>query len=90
MEDRRKYQQERKEDFATLFMKNNEIPKYMGYQAVSKFRSIRRAIRRGKMDLYTGIIFPKRPFNNRSTTIGRNHNELKKRVYEQYMQRVVQ
>lgn len=89
MEEKRKYQQERKEDFASLFIKNNEIPKYLGYQAVSKFRSIRRAIRRGKVDLYTGILFPDRPYNNRKSTLGRKHNTLKKQIYGQYSQKVV-
>lgn len=84
MEEKKKYQQERKEDFASLFIKDNIIPKYLGYQAVSKFKSIRRAIRRGKVDLYTGIIFPDRPYSNRKSTTGRKNNTLKKQIYEQY------
>lgn len=89
MEERRKHQQERKDEFAKAFLTNNELPRYISYNAVSKFKSIRRAIRRGKMDLYTGIPFPKRPFSNRKSTSGREFNELKKRIYGQYSQRAV-
>lgn len=86
MEDRRKYQQDKKEEFANKFLENKEIPRYANYQVVSKVRSIKRAIRRGRVDLYTGIPFPKRPFNNRKVTTGRKVNELKKQIYEQYRQ----
>lgn len=60
------------------------IPKYTNYYAVSKFRSIRRAIKRGNVDLVTGVIYPKRPFNNRKPTLGRLRNETKKRIYGQF------
>ena len=89
MEEKRKYQQDRKDEFANSFLDNNEIPRYLDYKGVSKFKSIKRAIRRGHVDLYTGIIFPNRPFNNRRPTKGRWLNELKKRVYGQYMQRAI-
>lgn len=62
----------------------NELPKWSNYNAVSRFRSVRRAIKRGHVDLYTGIMYPNRPFNNRKPTVGRKFNELKKDVYEQY------
>lgn len=55
MEEKRKYQQERKGEFAEAFLTKNELPRYVSYDAVSKFSSIRGAIRRGKVDLYTGI-----------------------------------
>lgn len=84
MEERRKYQQDKKDEFATSFINNNEIPKYLSYKIVSKFRSIKRAIRRGKIDLYTGLPFPRRPFSNRKPTSGRSFNELKKQIYGQY------
>lgn len=90
MEEKREQQQKVKENFATKFVQNNEIPVYLGYQAVSKYRSIRRAIKRGKVDLYTGIVFPRRPFNNRKSSLGRAHNDLKKRIYEQYKERTIQ
>ena len=57
------------------------IPKYTNYYAVSKFKSIRRAIKRGNVDLVTGVIYPKRPFNNRKPTLGRLRNETKKKIY---------
>ncbi len=83
----REYQQKRKEEVAKAFLENNILPRYISYEAVSKFKSIRRAIRRGKVDLYTGIIFPKRPFSNKKRTLGRKLNELKKQVYGQYSKR---
>ena len=58
------------------------------YDAVSKFKSIRRAIKRGLVSI-DGFIFPKRPFNNKANTCKRkNHhsrsiNERKKMIYEQ-------
>lgn len=64
------------------FSKDNLLPKWPSYSAVSKFRSVRRAIRRGHINLVFGIVYPDRPFNNRKPTIGRSHNQLKKRIYE--------
>ena len=89
MEEKRKYQQEKKDEFAEAFLTKNEIPIYMSYNVVSKFKSIKRAIRRGKVDLYTGLPFPKRPFSNRKPSAGRRINELKKNIYGQYQQRTV-
>lgn len=59
------------------------LPRWYNYSAVSKFKSVRRSIRRGHIDQSCGIIYPNRLFNNRKTTIGRSHNQLKKRIYEQ-------
>jgi hypothetical protein len=62
------------------------------YEAVSKFKSIRRAIRRGHVSL-EGIIFPKRPFKNKANTCKRKKhhsgtiNERKKMIYEQLKHR---
>lgn len=62
------------------------------YEAVGKFKSIRRAIKRGHVSP-TGIIYPKRPFNNKANTCkrkghhSRSMNELKKKIYEQFKQR---
>lgn len=89
MEEYRKYQQQRKDEFASAFINNNALPKYLSYNIVSRFRSIRRAIRRGRIDLYTGIPFPRRPYSNRKPTPGRRINELKKQIYGQYSQRAV-
>ena len=55
------------------------------YEAVSKFKSVRRAIKRGYVSL-DGIIFPKRPFNNAKH--GKNSlNDRKKMIYEQLKHR---
>lgn len=62
------------------------------YEAVSKYKSISRAIRRGHVSL-DGVIFPKRPFNNRKNTCNkschysRTTNETKKMIYEQLKHR---
>ena len=55
------------------------------YEAVSRFKSVRRAIRRGHVSLY-GIIFPKRPCNNAKQ--GKNSlNDRRKMIYEQLKHR---
>ena len=62
------------------------------YEAVSRFKSVRRAIRRGYVSL-DGFIYPKRPFNNKANTCKRkgHHsraiNERKKMIYEQLKHR---
>ena len=62
------------------------------YEAVSEFKSVMRAIKRGQVSL-DGIIFPKRPFNNRANTCkrkghhSRTINERKKMIYEQLKHR---
>nr|DAO34848.1 MAG TPA: hypothetical protein [Crassvirales sp.] len=55
------------------------------YEAVSRFKSVRRAIRRGHISL-DGIIYPKRPFNNVKHKKG-SLNDEKKRIYEQLKHR---
>ena len=65
------------------FNEENTLPKWPFYSAVSKFKSVGRAIRRGHVDLMFGIIYPNKPFNNRKPTMGRSHNQLKKRIYGQ-------
>ena len=55
------------------------------FEAVSKFKSVRRAIRRGHVSL-DGIILPKSPFNNAKH--GKNSlNDRKKKIYEQLKHR---
>lgn len=62
------------------------------YRAVGKFKSIRRAIRKGLVSP-SGTICPKRPFNNRANTSrkkghhSRVMNEVKKSIYEQLKHR---
>lgn len=65
------------------FSEDYILPRWPNYSAVSKFKSVRRAIRRGHVDLIFGIVYPNRPFNNRKPTMGRSHNQLKKRIYGQ-------
>lgn len=89
MENKRQYQQEVKNKFASKFIEKRTIPLYTNYNAVEKYKSIRRAIKRGKVDLYTGIASPPRPFNNRKYTLGKDINRLKQSIYEQYKQRQV-
>jgi hypothetical protein len=52
------------------------------YSGVRKFRSIRRAIRRGLVSLY-GDLYPNRPFKNIKTTRG-SVTYKKRRYYEQF------
>ena len=55
------------------------------YEAVSRFKSVGRAIRRGHISL-DGFIYPKRPFNNAKQ--GKNSlNDRKKMIYEQLKHR---
>lgn len=55
------------------------------YDAVKRFKSVRRAIRRGHISL-DGVIYPKRPFNNVKHKKG-SLNDEKKRIYEQLKHR---
>ena len=61
------------------------------YDGVHRFKSIRRAMRRGHVTT-EGIIMPRRPFNNKANTSkrkgvhSRSTNELKKRIYGQFKQ----
>lgn len=55
------------------------------YEAVSRFKSVRRAIRRGSVTP-EGFIMPTRPFNNKRNSCKRGKhsrpmNEEKKRIY---------
>lgn len=55
------------------------------YSGVRKFKSIRRAIRRGHISVF-GEIYPKRPFKNISRPKG-SVTYNKKRIYEQLKHR---
>ena len=52
------------------------------YSRVKKFKSIRRAIRRGHVSIF-GEVYPKRPFKNITSKKG-NVTYRKKRLYEQF------
>lgn len=55
------------------------------FEAVKRFKSVRRAIRKGYVSL-DGFIYPKRPFNN--TKHSKNSlNDRKKKIYEQLKHR---
>lgn len=45
------------------------------YEAVGKFKSVRRAIRRGLVSPY-GVVYPKRPFGNTNTKMNRIRREI--------------
>jgi hypothetical protein len=50
------------------------------WRAVSRFRSVNRALKRGHISQF-GTIYPKRPFNNRKDRPVENY---KRKIYEQY------
>ena len=68
------------------YIHNRIMPLHLAtYEAVRKYKSIRRAIRREYVTS-EGIIMPSRPFNNRKNSCkrgkhSRQMNEEKKRVY---------
>lgn len=59
-----------------------EILHLRDYSGVRKFKSIRRAIRKGHVSLF-GEVYPKRPFKNIKSKKG-NITYMKKRYYEQF------
>lgn len=63
----------------------NDVLHLRTYDAVKRFKSVRRAIRRGRVSL-DGVIYPKRPFNNAKHKKG-SLNDEKKRIYEQLKHR---
>lgn len=70
------------EEFAKFIKTISQYKPYTSL-ASSKFKSVGRAIRRGLVSPY-GDVYPKRPFNNRTSKNGtRPYNELKKKMYEQ-------
>lgn len=58
-----------------------EILHLRDYSGVKRFKSIRRAIRKGYVSVF-GDIYPKRPFKNIKSKKG-NITYMKKRLYEQ-------
>lgn len=90
-EEFKEYMKENRVDIVGDFYKR-DILHLRTYEAVSKFKSVRRAIKRGHVSL-DGVIFPRRPFNNKANTCKRkgHHsraiNERKKMIYEQLKHR---
>lgn len=78
------YLKDNRVDVVKDFYENN-ILHLRTYEAVKRFKSVRRAIRRGYISL-DGFIYPKRPFNNAKHKKG-NLNDKKKRIYEQLKHR---
>lgn len=77
------YLKDNRVDIVKDFYENN-ILHLRTYEAVKRFKSVRRAIKRGHISL-DGIIYPKRPFNNAKHKKG-SLNDEKKRIYEQLKQ----
>lgn len=65
-------------------MEKNNID-LITFEAVNKFKSVRRAIKRGHVSP-EGIIYPTRPYNNRKSSFGRKINEVKKVLYDKFKQ----
>ena len=83
-EEFKNYMEENRVDIVGDFYEKN-ILHLRNFEAVKRFRSIRRAIKRGQVSL-DGIIYPKRPFNN----VKRSKNSLngiKKKIYERLKQK---
>lgn len=78
------YLKDNRIDIVKDFYENNVLH-LRTYDAVKRFKSVRRAIRRGHVSL-DGVIYPKRPFNNAKYKKG-SLNDEKKRIYEQLKHR---
>lgn len=72
------YIEKNRVDFVEDLHKKNIIH-LRTFDAVNRFKSIRRAMRRGHVSL-DGVILPKRPFNN-SKCKSNSLNNIKKRIY---------
>ena len=80
----------RENKLARELMSNEEFKEYLNslvtLEGVYKFRSFRRAVKRGNA-LKSGVALPRRPYNNRANTSKRRHthsrvlNERKKSIY---------
>ena len=73
-------------------MDQEEFEKYLSnslflktFEATKKFKSVRRAIRKGLVSP-DGVIYPKRPFNNAKHK-KKGINDRKKKIYEQLKHR---
>ena len=78
------YLKDNRVDIVKDFYENN-ILHLRTHEAVKRFKSVRRAIRKGHVSL-DGVIYPKRPFNNAKHKKG-SLNDEKKRIYEQLKHR---
>ncbi len=77
------------EEFSQHLQENIKYALRNIHIGASRFKSVRRAIRRGLMSS-DGTIYPRRPFNNRANTStrkgadSRKLNSIKKQIYGQY------
>ena len=93
MEEQKKIERDlmSQEEFEDYISRGIIVLHLITYDGVHRFKSIRRAMRRGHVTT-EGIIMPRRPFNNKANTSKRNGvhsrstNELKKKIYGQLKQ----
>lgn len=93
MEEQKKIERDlmSQEEFENYIAEGIMVLHLITYDAVHKFKSIRRAIRRGHVTT-EGYIIPRRPFHNKANTYkrkgkhSRSMNELKKRIYAELKQ----
>ena len=93
MEEQKKIERDlmSQEEFEDYISRGIIVLHLITYDGVHRFRSIRRAMRRGHVTT-EGIVMPRRPFNNRANTskrkgvYSRSTNELKKKIYGQFKQ----
>ena len=85
------YMEKNKVDVVGDFYERN-ILHLRAFDGVRKYKSVRRAIKRGHVSL-DGFLFPNRPFNSRANSCkrkgrhSRGLNERKKIIYEQLKHR---
>lgn len=93
MEEQKKIERDlmSQEEFEDYISKGIIVLHLITYDGVHRFKSVRRAIRRGHVTA-EGIVMPRRPFNNRADTSkrkgvhSRSTNGLKKKTYGQLKQ----
>lgn len=93
MEEQKKIERDlmSQEEFEDYISKGIIVLHLITYDGVHRFKSIRRAMRRGHVTA-EGIVMPRRPFNNRANTSkkkgvhSRSTNELEKKIYGQLKQ----
>ena len=94
MEEQKKIERDlmSQEEFEDYISRGIIVLHLITYDGVHRFKSIRRAMRRGHVTT-EGIIMPRRPFNNKANTCkrkghhSRTINERKKMIYEQLKHR---
>ena len=78
------YLEDNRIDIVKDFYENN-ILHLRTHEGAKRFKSVRRAIRRGHISI-DGVIYPNRPFNNAKHKKG-SLNDEKKKIYEQLKHR---